>query len=292
MKFGIGVILYNPDIAVIDRLKEYNDLTNNLIIFDNSVSTNEISEEISDNFKYYHRNSSNVGMSGALNYIFNKAMELELDILLSMDQDSDFLNVKIKSMLNIMSKDVSDEVAIYCPNYRKLYTDVKSGVEVKSNLKINSNVNKNVNSCMTSGSFYRMKMLKNIGKLDNLFIGYVDQDICYNLISKGYKIQMIGGISFNQRVGKPVESNFKNRLLRVIRHTNDRYYYMIRNNLYLQKKYMNNREITSELRRGMLRILLNIVIGEKEKNEKIKACIKGRRDFKNNTMGKKLLEED
>lgn len=286
LKFGIGVIVFNPDEKVIARLLKYESYTKNIIIYDNSVDNNAVSEKISKLFKYYYKNGENNGMSGALNLIFNKSIEFDYDILLTMDQDSEFSNENIDLMLHKMTNERQNNTAIYCPNYRKLYFDKNTNKEIASQAKININENKNVLSCMTSGSFYKVKFLEGLLNLEDLFIGYVDQDICYNLISRGYKILMIGSISFDQRVGGEIKNNVINRLFKVLHHTNSRYYYMIRNNLYLQKKYKNNHQIVSELKKGIVRILFNIVFGEKDKFEKIEFSIYGMKDFKNGILGK------
>lgn len=291
IKFGVGVIVYNPDDSVFERLMEYAKITKYLIIFDNSDKINSVSEKISSNFSSYYFHIDNIGMSGALNKIFKVSIELGLDILLTMDQDSDFSNDSILRTLKIMRNKIEPDVAIYCPNYRKIYLDETSGEEVQSKCKIDRNRIVTVDYAMTSGSFYRVETLGQLLPLDNLFIGYVDQDICYSLRIKQYTIKMIGEVIFDQRVGEKVSNSFINRIFRTIYQGKERYFYMFRNNLYLQNKYKDHREIKSSLIKNLIRISINLLLFEKNKLKKIKYSIYGVRASNREEMGKLVNKE-
>lgn len=286
MKFGIGVIIYNPDKDAFERLAAYRKLTKYLIIFDNSEENTDISAHIKEKFSEYYFHKDNVGMSGALNKIFQTSLDLKLDVLLTMDQDSDFSNENINSVLDIIKNENDSEIAIYCPNYRKAYINTESGSINFGNYKIDNDVAMDVNYSMTSGSFYKVPVLKSILPLDNLFIGYVDQDICYNLRLQGYKIRMLGWIGFDQRVGETLPDNWYNKLIRGVRQTELRYFYMGRNNVYLQNKFKNSKKIKQELRNNLIRIALNISLSENKKIKKMTSLINGMINGKREKIGK------
>lgn len=285
MDFGIGVIVYNPDEDVFKRLVGYQKLTEYLIIFDNSEEDNAVSAHIREKFGEYYFHEDNVGMSGALNKLFKISLDLRLDVLLTMDQDSDFSNENITSVLDIIKNENDSEIAIYCPNYRKAYVDTESGNISFGNYKIDNDVAMDVNYSMTSGSFYKVPVLKNILPLDNLFIGYVDQDICYNLRLQGYKIRMLGWIGFDQRVGETLPDNWYNKLIRGVRQTELRYIYMGRNNFFLRAKYKGNHEIVFDLKKNYLRLILNIVLSENRKLDKYRSLLRGKRLGKVKMLG-------
>lgn len=285
MKFGIGVIVYNPDKYVIKRLRKYKDITDYLFVFDNSELDSQISSDIKKEFGAHYCHKNNVGMSGALNWIIKESFKKQLDYLLTMDQDSDFASESICEMLKLIQSEKDTNIAVHCPNYRKIYSD-ENGNEIFGDFKISNEENKDVNYSMTSASFFKVKYLSGLEPLDNLFIGYVDQDICYSLRNRGYKIRMVGSISFDQRVGQTLSGSRYNQLIKAVKHTPTRYYYMGRNNIYLREKYSDSKKIVKELKLSYYRILLNIFLSENDKAKKISAFSKGKKDAKINKLGK------
>lgn len=284
MKFAIGIIVYNPDSLVLKRIEEYFKITDQLYIYDNSEVLNDNSKNIKKLSNKYYWGKNDTGMTGALNYLFSTAKDQGIDYLLTMDQDSEFPNNDILRMLNLIENGNNSDISIYCPNYRKIYDN--NGRDEYGNTKIEMDLQRFVNFSMTSASFSKVNDIYPLLPLSDLFIGYVDNEICYSLIAKGKKILMVGSIVFDQRVGYTVKSNYYNRFFKVVKHSPSRYYYMTRNNLFLQSKFKHNKKIKKELIFSLLRIYFNIIVGETNKVEKIKKCVKGYRDYKNGQFGK------
>lgn len=285
MIFGIGVIVYNPDMQVLERIKKYHQLTKYVIIFDNSENITDINKSIEAVSDEYYFRAENIGMSGALNQIFKVSIEINLDILLTMDQDSEFDKEEIKKMLYYISKSKDKNIAIFCPNYRKLYKDTY-GNPVPGKFSIAQKENKNVSFSMTSGSFMKVSLLEQLLPLSDLFIGYVDHEVCYKLVENNKRILMVGNIFFDQEVGELVNNNLFNRFFRVVHHKKIRYAYMFRNNMYLSDLYKKNRAIKKQLYFNRIRLLFNILIGEKNKLGKFYSCYKGVRLYKKGKFGK------
>lgn len=285
MNFAIGIIIYNPDIDVKKRVLNYSKLTSEIYLFDNTTETNLISEEFASIFKDNYVRYNNIGLSKAMEFFLKKTKINGIDILLTMDQDSEFHSESILKMLKKIEMDDNSNYAIYCPNYRKIYFD-DNGTKIPGKCKIREDSEVDVNFSMTSGSFYVMKNFNIDTPLIDLFIGYVDYDICFELISKGYKICMVGWIIFDQTVGEQVKNTSISKLLRVLHHKPERYYYMIRNNFYLQNKFKNKKALNRVLKKDVVRIIFNIIIGERKKIDKLKSTLKGYSDFKNNVLGK------
>ncbi|MBO0437907.1 glycosyltransferase [Vagococcus fluvialis] len=286
MKFGIGVILYNPDEFVLDRLIEYSSITETIYIYDNTEGKNIFSEKISQLFSNYFSFNKNLGMSEALNKIFESSIEDNLDYVLTMDQDSDFSKESINNMLTFIKANSNDSVSIYCPNYRKIYLG-SDGSDHFGKYAIPLTENKSVNFSMTSGSFCKIDEIKTVLPLKDLFIGYVDNDLCFEMLSNNKQILMVGNIGFSQRVGSPVKATLLNKFFRVVHQNELRYYYMTRNNFELQKKYKDSPKIRKQLVKNLIRIYINILIGERNKIKKIKASHEGYVDYKNGELGKK-----
>lgn len=289
MKFLIGVIVYNPDISVLKRLENYNKVCDNIIIYDNSELKNAISKLLSEKFQKYYWAEGNKGLSLAITHFFEISEKDDADILLTMDQDSLFKNDDIIKMLKKIQRDNDQEYLIYCPNYRKLYLDNQNN-KVPGNYKIELEKEVDVNFCMTSGSFYKVLEIKKYFPINNLFIGYVDQQLCFRVIDSGKKIKMVGDITFDQEVGKIVKSNVFNKFFKIVHHKPIRYRYMFRNNFILQKEFSHNFTIKKTLLFDILRLSFNVFIGEKEKLPKVISCINGYKDY---TLGKtgKIEEE-
>lgn len=284
MKFAIGIITYYPDVEVLDRIERYRLVTDNILIFDNTPQKNEVSLELEGKYSGYINYKKNLGLSIAINYFFNYCKKNKIDILLTMDQDSIFKNKQIEKMLTIIETEDDKSYSMYCPNYRKIYFNNRNE-EVTTEFKIDIDKNKDVLFSMTSGSFYKIKDFDNIIPLENLFIGYVDYEISFRVIQIGKKIKMIGSIYFDQQVGERIKDNWFNQTFHVIHHEPQRYRYMSRNNYFLQAEFKKNRDLKMKLKKDLIRLVFNILIGEKNKIEKLRNMNLGFLDFKKNKLG-------
>lgn len=283
--FSIAVIIYNPDEKVMYRLTKYNKLTTNLIIIDNSEQKHQYTDILINKYSMYINMHGNSGMSVALNTAFKIAISKKFSFLLTMDQDSEFSSDKIIRMMDYIRENDDENIGIYCPNYRRLYWNKKLKKYVPDDFAIAEDTIQDTIFSMTSGSFMRVSTLVDLLPLTDYFIGYVDTDICFSLMKRGYKIMRVGKISFDQSVGSRVYDNKYNRLFHVLNHRDIRYSYMIRNNLLLQKKYVSNPQFVKSLKLGILRLMFNILVGEKHKFKKFSSCIKGYILFKDNILG-------
>ena len=263
MKLCIGVIVYNPDRLVLERIENYKEVCDKIILYDNSEVINSVSRELSKKYEYYISDKNNNGLSMAIDYFFCKSIDFKCDVLLTMDQDSDFSNDNIRKMMRKIQEDDDDHYAIYCPNYKKVYLD-KYKNKILGSPKITIGLDKDVDFSMTSGSFYKLKFHDYFYPINDLFIGYVDHEICFNVLKNNKKIKMIGEIIFNQEVGDLVTNSFYNRKFHVVRHKELRYEYMFRNNFFLTERFKSNHLIRKKLEKDRVRLLINIFLGGKK----------------------------
>lgn len=285
MNVSIGVILFNPDKNVLQRVEKYSEISNDVILYDNSEEINLVSQELSRSYDNYISNGRNNGLSEAIKFFFEKASDLGSDLLLTMDQDSDFSNSEIIKMIKLIEEENDEDYILYCPNYRKVYLD-GSNSKVLGPSKIKNTENKSTDFAMTSGSFFKMKFKNEFFPISNLFIGYVDHEICFNILRNKKKIKMIGDIIFNQEVGTLVKTTSYNKFFHIVRHSSIRYQYMIRNNLYLEKNFFSDKSIQKKLKKDRLRLMANIILGEKNKIAKLRSYMNGYKDFSNEKFGK------
>jgi rhamnosyltransferase len=289
-KFCATVILYNPENSVLEALKRYSKLFEKVYVMDNSEKINNLIKTcISDikSIEYYDMNG-NKGISHALNIAFKKAIEEGFDFILTMDQDSIFLEDDIKFMMNYINKNDRVDVGIYATNYSRQYFDKKRREFIYTKPRIPKHIIKNVTWAMTSGSFVKLSVIKEIMPIDeNYFIAYVDIDLCIQMKLAGYSIVMVGGAVFYQQIGKIVNNSLLRKLLRFTDHASIRYYYMIRNNFYFRNKYRNNIKIKILSYKLFLKYIFKIATSERNKIEKIKLGYLGYCDYKRRLMGKK-----
>ncbi len=282
MKFAIAIVFYEPEDDAFKRIERYVTQFNKCLILDNSSKSNEDRIAYIDGVEYKWL-KSNMGLSIALEQAFRWGYENEVDYLLTMDQDTDYYEADINNMKHFITEHPG--FAVYCANWSKIYWSRELKEKIIGKMFIPKNETKKVINCMTSGSWMQVSAVMEILPLKNLFIGYVDTDISYKLYQKGRTMICVGNSYMEQQIGKKVHGIPINMLLRKILNSKERYYYMSRNNLYLQKMYKKDMILKKDLVINRTRIFLNILIFENEKLEKLRYWIKGIKDFKKNKYG-------
>lgn len=271
------VVLYNPNIKeVINNINSYISGLEKLYLIDNSEKTNY------DQLKKFLKNKHNIeytwlgenrGIAKALNVGKNKAIKEGADYFLTMDQDSSFRN-NFEKMINwtLENEKKMKEIAIVSPlhDIKKKKNEKKTIIEEKETV-------------MTSGNILNLKLIEKIGDFnESFFIDEVDHEMCYRIREKGYKIVCLNNIILNHKLG-----DLKNYYFFMLTHHNYiRIYYMIRNKLFMIKKFpkLKKKYITE-----VFKNFIKIIFFEKDKIRKVKYFFKGIKDFYRNKTGK--LEE-
>ncbi len=275
------VILYNPKKEDLENLKTYSDKVNVLYVYDNTE--NKSNEPYFENFTnvQYFSDLENKGLSIRLNQACRLAINDGYEYLLTMDQDSSFdeknIDLYFDSISNFENK---EKVAIF-------------GTEYNINeIKHNYPYFLEIDHVITSGAIMNLNLFDKIGGFDeNLFIDCVDIDYCYAALKKNLFVIKFTNIYFKHSLGEPVlrTSNFsfsRKKKCRTI-HSNIRIYYMYRNSLFLEKKYgiIFPEYIAALKKRTRKAIKNNIKYSNKIFNIFI-FCLRAKRDFINNRMGK------
>ncbi len=260
-----AIVTYNPNIQ---RLKEnINKLKNqvsNIIIFDNGSKNIKYIENLFPSL-FYISSKKNVGIAQALKKIMTFAIHKKYRWVLTLDQDSIVNDELVKNYLKycLMLKKVG---ALSCIIKDRNFKDYSNNVSFKKPRPIKF--------CITAGCFMNVDAYKQTEGYDSkMFIDNVDFDICLALRSSGYKIYQIPYEGVLQEVGKGrnVKLFFKNEI--VYNHDSFRKFFISRNNIYLAKKYPNV-SMTKALAKN-IKILLLVLIFEKEKRNKIASIVKG-----------------
>lgn len=271
LKIGSCTVLFNPDRDVISNVETYKELVDVCVVVDNSDNKNEVS-------KYFEKDSSyiyidmhgNQGIAAALNAGIEYLHSVNMDMALTMDQDSLF--------------PTSDYLAIY--QLIEKYQDEYSLIGLDVNKVDSSQEIVSVPYWITSGNFVKISDFYLAGKMNEaLFIDYVDFDLGYRFKQAHLKIGYLSGYCITHTIGNPIPIHILNKTFYALNHSPIRYYYRYRNAYYLYH-YVDREFFKKEYRREMFGSLIKMFIFEKKRNEKIKMIKKGLSDAKKKRLGK------
>jgi rhamnosyltransferase len=275
--FSAVVVLFNPNSLVISNISSFADSVACIYVIDNSSFSNEnlfYNVSYKNKLKYVF-NNENKGIATALNIGCQLAIEAGMEWVLTMDQDSTFLNFSSEVISFILNND--SKAALYYPNYiieGQVYD--KYIKEAKKPIVV-----------MTSGNLINLSVYEKVlGFEDKLFIDYVDIDYCLKLKKLGYKIENLPMLKLKHELGQSFYKSFFSYKAIVTNHSSLRRYYITRNRLYVSKKY---RKVSAVFYQAEKRIFINdilkIIFFEKNKFSKFKSVIRGYLDYKNNNYG-------
>lgn len=235
IKISACVVLYNPSSDIIENVATYADKVDHFIVVDNSDNKQpKIIETLKNNHSniIYIDNHGNLGIATALNIACDTAMTQGSDWILTMDQDSKFINFDdyLDCLSSLPNK---SETALLAANAGRFSTD-----EIQNHSS--DCISQEEFIVITSGNFLNLKLFNTIGRFDdNLFIDVVDYDYCAKVRLSGYKTLLFKNILLEHQLG--ILHKRKNLLTRKIKykreHSPQRAYYIARNYLYLARKY-------------------------------------------------------
>jgi|GEM_PF-139555 len=266
------VVLYNPEMTVLENIESYIDDVEILYVIDNSTEKNyAVIERIKENKKcIYVDNNGNQGIALALNSGAKMAMERKAFWLLTMDQDSSFASGDLRKMIRWITENRTDDVGIVSPKHG----------ESQHSFKYYNLIT------MTSGNLLNLKIHKNIGGFDDkLFIDGVDTDYCLKLTNNGYKIHRFP-VLLNHKLGNTRKFKIWNFKAHPTNHSALRRYYITRNRFYLWKKYRkSNRKFIRWEQFQTAKEMIKVILFEKEKIKKFIFSLRGYFDYKRNKLG-------
>ena len=173
-------------------------------------------------------NDQNQGIAYALNQICGYAYSHGYDWVLTLDQDS----VATPGMVNVYKSIANDEIGILgCWIHDRGYQiDESWGIEHETF---------ETDWVITSAAFTNVKAWKDCGGFDNgMFIEWVDWEICEAMRKAGYKIMKTYKTKLIHELGHGTRLvKVRHHLMQVMNHKPVRYYYSVRNRIYMARKY-------------------------------------------------------
>lgn len=259
------IIVYNPDLnLLLTNIKSFIDDIDLLLVWENSTlpdKEKEIIKQISSSKIFFHNEGENKGISYPLNYAWLFAQRNEFNYLLTMDQDSIWIgfNSYLNHCLNISKK----EKAIFGPNL--LPTEKQHEICIP------------FDHVITSGCFIAIEILNKIGGYyTNFFVDGIDVELCYRARKNGYNIYQISECQLKQRFGDPQKINLFGFKFTTNNYSAMRLYNILCNHIIIIRKYGMTKFLCRQIFYiYILKFSIKIILGEKDKWNKIKAIYKG-----------------
>jgi rhamnosyltransferase len=283
MRIAACVILYHPKENDLKNILSYLSKVDKLYIYDNTENKKTVIPFENHNKIVYFSDCENKGLSIRLNQACNQAISDGYDFLMTMDQDSSFITENLNNYFNDIK------------NYSNKANVGIFGLEYSTENRISNTKNiitDEVHALITSGSVINLNHFDNVGGFDeNLFIDGVDFDYCFAILKKGLKCILFKNNSINHSLGiKKKRASIKT--LYLIKkekqlHSPIRIYYIIRNMLYLEKKYgLLFPEFILERKKRYSSQIISNMLYSKNIFIILKYRLKAINDFKKNKMGK------
>lgn len=273
-RYCCGITLFNPAIEDIKNVKDKINNFEKIYLYDNTETENNNSSFFENDASVeYISFGENSGLSKAYNYICDKAIIENFDFICLLDQDSLYEYKEIENMKSFINESSLSDIAIFAPYIHFSYY---------SENKVRNLETKDVEWVISSGSFINLNINeKNLKFDENYFIDRVDKDFCINLKQRGYKIIQYNGSVLTQNLGEKLEK------ISSYEHPPIRHYYLTRNRIYFYKKNKKQYKFYKGLIIGsQLKQILNVLLHENKKIQKLKMMSIGAKHYYQGKMGK------
>ena len=288
-KVAAIIVSYNPDKNLLDSVNLLISQVEKIIIVDNG-SIEEKRKDISsikdiDNERIeIIFNEENLGIATALNIGVREALKQGFNWILTMDQDSKASKDMVEKMFevynNIDKKERKSILSIF-PNF---VDERIQSIEENSVM----NTYEYVDADITSGNLVNSEVFDKVGFFDDsLFIDLVDTDFCMRLNEKNIKMIKVRDAILYHSLGESQSVKSILGKFNTSNHSALRRYYMTRNRFYIWEKYKDLNSFTLNRDKKLFKKeFIKIILGEKDKVNKIKMVFKGYKDYKKGIRGK------
>lgn len=285
-KVAAIIVSYNPDSNLFDSINLLLNQVEKVIIVDNGSKEKYVKyiKSINEDKIEIILNKENLGIATALNIGVRKALENGYEWILTMDQDSKASPDMVKKMFNVynsINREERKDILSIFPNF------VDERIQ---SIEENSNMNsyEYVDADITSGNLLRREVFEKVGFFDDsLFIDLVDTDFCMRLNEKGIKMIKIRDAVLYHSLGESKTIKGILGSFNTSNHSALRRYYMTRNRFYIWEKYKGLNSFTLNRDKKLFKKeFVKIILGEKDKVNKIKMVLRGYKDYKKGIKGK------
>lgn len=236
------IVTYNFEFEVLKQQHDslFTQIDNFIYVDNNSINQKELAL-INDSKTKIIYNDANIGLAAAQNIGITYALNDSAEYILLFDQDSlpsEDCILQLYKSYKLASK--NSNVAVIGPIISKREDETESDCGIENSFgvlikgirveKVSISTLTEVSFCIASGSFFHRSVFASIGLMkDELFIDNVDIEWCLRAIYNGYKCYQTSNAILYHSLGNGSTD-------RVLSHSPQREYYIIRNSIWLSKK--------------------------------------------------------
>ena len=175
----------------------------------------------------------NYGIAYAQNRGIEEARKTDVDWVLFSDQDTCYPPHYISDLISISMNRKLENIGALCPVF---YDEIKKSygeltVEKTKTTKPEIGKIYELAHTISSGTLVPMNVLEKIGGMnENLFIDFVDNEWCWRVNEKGFKIYCITNVCIHHQLGDKMVRKLG---IQIVSRSQMRFYYIIRNGYYL-----------------------------------------------------------
>lgn len=275
------VILYRYDENVIQNILSYADTVGKLYLFDNNDEVSVHQQSLISAFpdSVLLGNQHNQGIAAAINQTAALAISQGYDWLLTLDQDSIAAPDMLTQMYRYLLNCCDNKTGIVAP----FIADHNLNIQRPSTLPYYY-----CDKVIQSGALHNLRVLKEVGGYaENLFIDQVDYEYCIRMRQYGYHIVKVNSAVLYHNVYDSSSSMHYADGKKIFqdKYSPERCYYIVRNNLYCQKKYENQDPLYALECSNNIAVLKKTIIGDIHRTEKEAFIKRAYEDFSCGRMG-------
>lgn len=270
MRFGVVVVLFEPDENVLSNISQY--IRDDVLLCAVDNSKNEVSFPY--NCHYIH-NSNLGGIAGAFNKGIEYLLSENCDYIFTFDQDSVLPNDFFSCMNDFIHE---KKAKIVVPDFIDINSKTHAAFVTLSRWKYKVTTEAdNTAFAISSGMGFDINVWNSIGPFtEDYIIDHVDTELCLKAVKNNIKIFINYDICLEHQIGNRSVHKFLGVTLKPNNHNYKRKYYIVRNGTHLSLKYFIS--YPSYFYLNILRIVhetLCVILYEKDKVRKIKYMCKG-----------------
>lgn len=232
MEIIASIVTYNPGL---ERLKQNAEAidpqVDEIVVVDNGSKNLKEIEGVLAEYNNIHiiKNEKNLGIATALNEAARYAKEQGYEWILTLDQDS----VAPANLVETYLPYTQDKAIgmLGCKIVDRNFGEINGQDKLTCGYE-------EVEECITSASLLNIKAWAEVGGFpDEFFIDSVDFDICLSMHEHGYKIIKVNDVALLHEVGHSEIRHSFGKDRQIYHHNPIRYYYMVRNGIFLGKRH-------------------------------------------------------
>lgn len=253
------VVTYHPEKELLEKnVSAFIDHVDKVLIWENTPAIERKKFRFFDHDKVEYCGDGINSISHALNYGWKYAENNDYEYLLTMDQDSVFID--FKSYLATTIYNPSAPIGIWGPNaYGFTYTGFRENEKI-----------------FTSGMLIKTDLLSQIGGWNELFaIDCVDDELCFKARRLGIGKYILGDNELEHRLGNPNVVSFRGRKITLRNDSPSRLYSIYKSHVLMCRLFPEVKSYRAESISFWGKNVIYILMFEDNKIRKISAAIRG-----------------